>query len=1045
MSLQSCVGKTLFWSTDLKILTPESASFIQSFSEGSVIDISNIKNEYTEQDSITIESVFEFTGRDIGRLALISFKQIESGVEVFSIFEYDWFIANCETASPPTTTPDAGEDPPESLEEEPAPRVDEPCSPDADSNAPAQASGAIPSWGVNFEYLDASQTKQRWTLALLPAMQSNIRYTGGTDVPGALPGLSFRTIPSIARHKVPGFQPMYQHMGIDSVTVTMVGCFTGADGVEETLRPKFDNTNVVLLGSGGGDRRALIRQLDSYKSFQDFYRISVQQGRELTVELNLSGKFSAAEDTLGCTGLRNTRGNPQFKALVKRIDTYYARSDRTWYTLDLEITDYKLISDAPINLLPPEESSTDVLGTGDFTDSQSNSPVLSTPGREYRGQYYLWNQPIRDSISSRYLELRTANNGVIFEYEVSYIVADEVMGAGLHRYPPSALAVGDCSMAGQISYDVKESDGGSTINSKANYPCQILGRTGFWGGDRGSQEARIINAPSEGNPWGEGVYGLYKDDLRTPQGRITREIIGLVIEVIGCVGAITFATALTAAGGFVSVVTAGVAAPAAFALSAVIWAVALVSCKDIVGSLLRLIQIATGRLISRDADGYRDVLQYLSQEGEDRSWTSLLISAAVEFLPVEFLSRVPFIRKTLQGVGNLGFSRWILDSTPVQGALRMVGNFYANRQLSYSLIQLQKNLPDDLFKRFEAVFSTLDPADAGKVLNAFEGIPESAREDFLKTFVTAIEPLAEQGPISTRQVDELLDAMDIDPSDLSSTSTFTSTTSSVPSSVFNPTEIQKLEDFITTRFPNDPDLMYVAINTNSETVFIDSTNLNKLNSALNALEAGDEIDFIYPEGYSGFLALKIAVENLGLQYIEAGRFEVPNRATSPSAASSSPNVSTTGSASSTTTAPSNPSSPPTTSQAPEPTPRQASVNTSLVRGIPDLTGAEIDSIESALRAEADKLVVSLLGENNEIRDLSSIDRFIDDLRTQNFPDLGYWDFTYLRGQRPSREFINLMRSSGLQVVETRGPGLFRFQRSIQIYPYTYINPTSPRS
>jgi len=185
-------------------------------------------------------------------------------------------------------------------------------------------------------------------------MQSHIRYGGGVAVPGAHPGLAFKPIPAIARHKVPAFQPVCQPMGVHSFTVTMVGCCTGADGEGRNVRAAFDNTNVSLLGSNSRDRRAELRKLDSYKSFQEFYRIAVQEGRELTVEIKLkhSNRFERRNSTPP-TGLRNSQGNPEFKGLVKRLETYYARSDRTWYTLDIELTDYKLVSNDPINLLPP--------------------------------------------------------------------------------------------------------------------------------------------------------------------------------------------------------------------------------------------------------------------------------------------------------------------------------------------------------------------------------------------------------------------------------------------------------------------------------------------------------------------------------------------------------------------------------------------------------------------------------------------------------------------------------------------------------------------
>jgi len=60
-------------------------------------------------------------------------------------------------------------------------------------------------------------------MILLPAIKSNLPVQGGVDVPGAMPGLQFRIENNIVKHKIPGFAPVYQPLGIDCIKCTMVG------------------------------------------------------------------------------------------------------------------------------------------------------------------------------------------------------------------------------------------------------------------------------------------------------------------------------------------------------------------------------------------------------------------------------------------------------------------------------------------------------------------------------------------------------------------------------------------------------------------------------------------------------------------------------------------------------------------------------------------------------------------------------------------------------------------------------------------------------
>lgn len=406
----------------------------------------------------------------------------------------------------------------------PEPTVPSANSPQARSDICTKPSGDR--WGVKFKYIVNSSTsgsgscnnvfgpdnqlatRHEWFLTLLPAMRSVIPLSGGMDTPGALPGLQFQIRSNIAKHKVPGFQPIFQHMGVDSIVITLVGTFTGDGGLggiysvgnnsdeskegakedgnggnqqlvryepwasarntnplssetainplwnktipthNRALRPAtsfsketgatrsewnpynspnagwkngvdpnaftssadipWDNPDIYmtknLLRAGMFDRdgcpgtcpnptieddsysmvtgalnikqeqrligldkdvasaytlRELSAYLDAYHEFTSFYKIAVQEARELEVEINLRKNNDGlnpqvnhfplyARSALGM--LRNDNGNPSFKGIVRDLRVYQARSDRAWYMMDIEVSDYGMAGTTPINL-----------------------------------------------------------------------------------------------------------------------------------------------------------------------------------------------------------------------------------------------------------------------------------------------------------------------------------------------------------------------------------------------------------------------------------------------------------------------------------------------------------------------------------------------------------------------------------------------------------------------------------------------------------------------------------------------------------------------
>ena len=202
-----------------------------------------------------------------------------------------------------------------------------------------------------------------WYMMLLPTMTSNLPVTGGSQTPGAQPGLNFRIVNSLVKHKIPGFGPVYQPMGIDTINCTIVGCFTGADGSDKYKIGNIDNFSdggynysndlFGLNGEIGNQSRFLddvVHRFDSFENFQSFYNEIIQTNKEIEVEINLKKNTNVLAN--GSEGIfrDSTTGNPKFKGFIKRFDSYYVRDDRTWYIMDVQLTTNHIISKKCLNL-----------------------------------------------------------------------------------------------------------------------------------------------------------------------------------------------------------------------------------------------------------------------------------------------------------------------------------------------------------------------------------------------------------------------------------------------------------------------------------------------------------------------------------------------------------------------------------------------------------------------------------------------------------------------------------------------------------------------
>lgn len=180
-------------------------------------------------------------------------------------------------------------------------------------------------WGMRVTQVD---TNKSYFFSLLPAMDSVIPMTASKDVPNALPGLHIRVKANIAKLRVPGSTPIYQHMGIDSVMITVVGMFTGVDG------DKPSSATYLSHATGKDKVGTLMAKLDTYGAMQSFYEHAYLSGADLDVEINMA-RYQAFDVEEGVIRSAKT-GNPRFRGHLSLLEVAHARSDRTYYTLQFE-------------------------------------------------------------------------------------------------------------------------------------------------------------------------------------------------------------------------------------------------------------------------------------------------------------------------------------------------------------------------------------------------------------------------------------------------------------------------------------------------------------------------------------------------------------------------------------------------------------------------------------------------------------------------------------------------------------------------------------
>ena len=166
-------------------------------------------------------------------------------------------------------------------------------------------------------------------MLLPPSIES--KHPGRAN-PLQLPGLQIKAGINISKLKIPGFFPIYQNLGVETLTVSMSGMFTGYDGVNSLAAANWENA----VGIG---QSSVQQGQDSFASASELYDFAVNSKALVQVTIYTSdGSFIPKKST--STTFRDSNSNISFKGYIKEFEHVYIRQDRNYYMLKFEIIDF---------------------------------------------------------------------------------------------------------------------------------------------------------------------------------------------------------------------------------------------------------------------------------------------------------------------------------------------------------------------------------------------------------------------------------------------------------------------------------------------------------------------------------------------------------------------------------------------------------------------------------------------------------------------------------------------------------------------------------
>lgn len=197
--------------------------------------------------------------------------------------------------------------------------------------APSSSSIVNSAVGINSSVYKVKLVANGKTFNMLLPPSIESKHPGRSN-PLQLPGLQIKANINISKLKIPGFFPIYQNLGVESLTISMSGMFTGYDGTNLLSAANWENS--VGIGQSNVEQGQ-----DSFASASELYDFAVNNKALVQVTIYTSdGSFIPKQST--STAFRDSSSNISFKGYIKEFEQVYIRQDRNYYLLRFEIVDF---------------------------------------------------------------------------------------------------------------------------------------------------------------------------------------------------------------------------------------------------------------------------------------------------------------------------------------------------------------------------------------------------------------------------------------------------------------------------------------------------------------------------------------------------------------------------------------------------------------------------------------------------------------------------------------------------------------------------------
>jgi hypothetical protein len=276
-----------------------------------------------------------------------------------------------------------------------------------------------------------------FNMLLPPSIES--KHPGRSN-PLQLPGLQIKANINISKLKIPGFFPIYQNLGVESLTISMSGMFTGYDGTNLLSAANWENS--VGIGQSNVEQGQ-----DSFTSASELYDFAVNNKALVQVTIYTSdGSFIPKQST--STAFRDSSSNISFKGYIKEFEQVYIRQDRNYYLLRFEIVDFGSNKCKTATSTKKAASTTKTsIALGKNETLISNYRALQAPGKKFLKDLLILNGYL-DNIKVTEAEVEQAlikaNDSVglntsTIENVVDYLTSKNITAAPTPKKPEPAI------------------------------------------------------------------------------------------------------------------------------------------------------------------------------------------------------------------------------------------------------------------------------------------------------------------------------------------------------------------------------------------------------------------------------------------------------------------------------------------------------------------------------------------------------------------------------------------------------------------------------